>query len=208
MKVVGVAHPVPLPRHIHVVARPFSRANLLWRSIGTVRVKLSAVVPVSAEVKDTRVVLKHVLSAVAVVNVPVDDEHALDAPLLARHRRRYRYVVEEAKSLAAVRLGVVARRPYDRHAVRALAAHYPLRHLERRARRHESAVGGGGVQKDRVVPLRLLDQGVDRFLSQRGSLLNPRGRVHRLELERHRVANGEAFAAVDQPRALELLEAR
>ena len=110
------------------------------------RVEEAALVAVHREVEHGRVVLEHALrrgrarpprsagasrggaawrgldlGAVAVVDVPVHDEHALD-PEAARGLGRDRDVAEEREPHRAVALRVVPRRPHHRHAVAQPAA--------------------------------------------------------------------------------------
>ena len=61
-------------------------------------------------VQDVRVVGKHGLSAIAVMNVIIDNENALDAQRLLRIRCRQGDIVEDTISARHGRFGVMARR--------------------------------------------------------------------------------------------------
>ncbi len=62
--------------------------------------------------QDARVVSEDLLGAVAVVDVEIDDRHALQAMLVQRVGRAYRNVVEDAKAHGARAFGVMARRAH------------------------------------------------------------------------------------------------
>lgn len=55
-------------------------------------------VPVERDVEHTRVLLEHVLHPVAVVDVPIHDQHTRDAQARARDGRSDSDVVEEAEA--------------------------------------------------------------------------------------------------------------
>mmetsp|Transcript_22932 Transcript_22932/g.58556 ORF Transcript_22932/g.58556 Transcript_22932/m.58556 type:complete len:317 (-) Transcript_22932:697-1647(-) len=124
--VVAVAHVGAVPGNVDAVALPAPDAHLVH--CARARVERAAVVAVDGHVHDRVVVLKDVLRAVAVVDVPVQDEHALRARRL-RRLGRHRGVVEEAKAHGHVGLGVVPGRADDGGAVCRLAAGHQLRHL-------------------------------------------------------------------------------
>ena len=70
-------------------------------------------VPVHGHIEDAGVVVEHVLDAVAVVHIPVEDHDALHALHLDGVLGGDRHVVEDAEATGLVLLGVVARRPDD-----------------------------------------------------------------------------------------------
>ena len=65
--------------------------------------------------------MEDLVRPVAVVDVPVEDQHALGAVRRLRMARRHRRVAEEAEAHRAVGLGVVAGRAQRREAGRRLA---------------------------------------------------------------------------------------
>ena len=69
--------------------------------------------------------LQDALDAVAVVDVPVEDQ---DAAQTRRHRRQRAdgHVVEQAEPHGALALRVVPRRPHDRKRAPHVARHHPL----------------------------------------------------------------------------------
>ena len=66
--------------------------------------------------------------AVAVVDVPVEYEHALHPVLADRQLGGDRHIVEQAEAHRAVAFGVVAGGPYSAEAHRRLAGEQRLRH--------------------------------------------------------------------------------
>jgi hypothetical protein len=67
--------------------------------------------------------------AVAVMYIPVEDEHALNAELADRELRCDRRVVEQAEAHRAVRFCVVTGRSHRREALRRLAGDQRACHL-------------------------------------------------------------------------------
>ena len=88
---------------------------------------------VNADEENGRVVVEHLLGAVAVVNVEVDDEDTICAVALLRMAGSDGYVAEEAEALCVVGPGVVARRPHHGKAVAGGAAHHGVGQLEETA---------------------------------------------------------------------------
>ena len=91
-----------------------------------------------------RVVEEDLLGPVAVVHVPVDDRHALQAALALRPARRDRRVVEQAEAHRGLALGMVPGRAQQRERV-------VDRPVEHRVDGGEQAAGG---QQHRVVRAR------------------------------------------------------
>ena len=108
-------------------------------------------VAVHREVEHARVVREGVLDPVAVVYVPVHDEHPLAAEGGPRVACGDGDRVEDTKAHHLVHLGVVPRRAHHRHAVAHRAAHHPVRQLEHRASGTPCRVQRGVVDVDRLV---------------------------------------------------------
>ena len=81
-------------------------------------------------------------SAVAVMNVPVEDEHALGAKLCDRQLRRDRDIVEEAEAHSAIWFGVMPGGPHSTEAQARLVSHQRPCHLTGAAAACSGAVGG------------------------------------------------------------------
>ncbi len=111
-EVLGVAH-AAAPRHVDGEAAAGAAADLRERPRARVERRL-----VRREVEDRRVLPEGVLRAVAVVEVPVDDEDPLGGPGGLERARRDGDVVEETEAHGAVGLGVVAGRTDERESVR------------------------------------------------------------------------------------------
>jgi propanol-preferring alcohol dehydrogenase len=129
--------------------------------------------------------------AVAVVDVPVDHEHAADAVLGDRRGGADGDVVEQAEAHRARALGVVAGGSHAAEGDRRLA---------REQRAHHLARGARGVQRRR--PRALADErvGIDRpasGLAQRADALDVLARVR--ELERRRLDRRREPALVAEP---------
>ena len=124
----GVARPAR-DRHVDRVAAPVARAHVARRARAGIQRPL-----VDRAEQHRRVGVEDVVRPVAVVHVPVEDQHPLDAVRGARVRRADRDVVEEAEAHRAGRLGVVAGRPQRRDAAR-LAAEQRVDQRDRTARR-------------------------------------------------------------------------
>ena len=101
--------------------------------------------------------------AVAVVHVPVEDEHAARAELGDRELRGDGDVVEQAEAHRTIRFGVVAGRAQRREAGARFAG-------EQRAR--QLAGAAGGVQRRAVGGLADVGVRVDRAAAARGELLD------------------------------------
>ena len=120
---------------------------------------------VRAEEEHGAVGVENVLRAVAVVDVPIGDQHAANAVLALRIARRDGDAVEEAKSHAARRRGVMARRPHDAESVSNAL-------VEDRVHRVQDAAGGTqrSIQRarsdDRVAGAQLVKAGHDLALHQ------------------------------------------
>ncbi len=141
-EVLGVAH-AAAPRHVDGVAAAGSAADL--REGTRARVERGLV---RREVEDRGVLPEGVLRAVAVVEVPVDDEDPLGRPGELERARRDRDVVEEAESHGTARLRVMAGRTDERQAVREPSAGDARREIDeaprgqaRRARGVAARVG-------------------------------------------------------------------
>src|SRR5690349_19977452 len=63
-----------------------------------------------AEEQHRAIAVKAVLGAVAVMHVPIDDQHPGDVVPLLSVPRRYRDVIEQAKPHGAIAFGMVPRR--------------------------------------------------------------------------------------------------
>ena len=109
-EVLGVAHPLVRPRHVERVPGAGAAAHLARRA-GAREEALAE--PMQRHKQHRRVVVEDLLRAVAVVDVPVDDEHAPHAVLPHRCARRHRHRVEEAEAAHPVGARVVARWPHD-----------------------------------------------------------------------------------------------
>mmetsp|Transcript_8743 Transcript_8743/g.25689 ORF Transcript_8743/g.25689 Transcript_8743/m.25689 type:complete len:327 (-) Transcript_8743:20-1000(-) len=128
--VLRVAVPGRAPRNVEAEAP----AGALADGVRAAGAWVKAVsVPVQRGVQHRAVLFKDVLDAVAVVDVPVNDQHALHAEPRARDRRRHGDVVEEAEAHRLPCLAVVARRPHHRQRVGQLSRHHASRELDDRA---------------------------------------------------------------------------
>ena len=77
---------------------------------------------VTREIEDIWIFVERVLGAVAVVHVPVENHHPLQALLGLEGPRRDRHVVEQAEAHGVIRLGVVARGTHGGQTVSQLTA--------------------------------------------------------------------------------------
>ena len=110
-----------------------------------------------------------VLGAVAVMDVEIDDRHALDAMGGQRVRGADRDVVEQAEAHRAVALGVVARRAHGAEGGAAFAAHDEV------GREHDRARGmarrGQRVRVHRRVRIEEMEAGRRALGLDRGDVL-------------------------------------
>ena len=106
----------------------------------------------------SRVARKNLLGAVAVMNIEIDDRHALDP--VHRHRacRTYGDVVEEAKAHRAVALGMVAGRADGAERGAAFPAHDEVGSEDHRARRMPG--GGQRMRVHRGVGIEVMEAAV------------------------------------------------
>ncbi|MFO0570233.1 MAG: hypothetical protein U0263_31615 [Polyangiaceae bacterium] len=102
--------------HVHVEARAFAGSDL----VGSPRSRIERIL-VEGDVEDAGIGEEDLLRSVAVVDVPIDDDHAL-GPVGAGMGRGHGGVVHQAEAHGAVRPGVVARRANERQAIAGLAA--------------------------------------------------------------------------------------
>lgn len=201
------------PRDVHVEAQPGARPAL--RGAAGAREEVAVVVPVDREVEHAAVLVEHLLRAVAVVHVPVDDQHLADlGQPLPQQPRRDRDGVEEAEAHRLVGLGVVAGRPHHREPVADVA----LGRLERQV---DHAAGGHAGRRARVV---LVPGGVEVDADAAAGQPHEAGArrvdllavqlvraeqervvlgVHRLHLLQRRLARPQPVAARREPRLAE-----
>src|SRR5687767_2043992 len=88
---------------------------------------------------DLAVVPKGVLRSVAMMNIPVDDQHSIQLVFARRHARGDRNVVKQAKTHRSVSNGMVPRRPNDAQGLPIFAADnavYGVANSARGAPRH------------------------------------------------------------------------
>ena len=97
---------------------------------------------VDREEADVLVGIEHVLRAVAVVHVPVDDQHAVEPVLRRRHAGRDRDVVEQAKAHGAERAA---------HDVRAAGTRHKAWRSSPPQHAIDGIAGGAGGQQGHVV---------------------------------------------------------
>ena len=80
--------------------------------------KIFAVIePMYRNIHHTIVLIECILRSVAMVNVPVDNQHLADVIHALRMLGAQHDVVEEAETAGFLALGVMSRRPNDRYAV-------------------------------------------------------------------------------------------
>ena len=110
---------------------------------------------VDARVEDPGGAVEDRLGAVAMVDVPVDHQDALDAALLESVRGGHRDVVEQAEAHRSVSLGVVSRRPQATEGEPPVGE-YPLCGVHRPAGRVKRGLPGAGaghrVEVDQPAP--------------------------------------------------------
>ena len=78
----------------------------------------------SGEVEDGRFFVESVLSAVAMVDVEINDKHPFQPFFLQSEAGGHRHVVEEAEAHASCRQGMVTWRPHQGESI----VHLPLQH--------------------------------------------------------------------------------
>ena len=108
------------------------------------------VVAVHRDVEDARVVVEHVLDAVAVVHVPVKDHDALGALRLEGVLGGHGHVVEDAEPAGLVLLGVVAGRADDGGAAvgGGVAVEHGVDDVQEAAAREERALQRGRILRN------------------------------------------------------------
>src|ERR1035438_5104610 len=85
------------------------------------------------EEENRAVGIENILRAVAVMHVPIRDQHSLHAVLLLGIASRDGDAIEQAEAHAANGRSVMAGRTYDAKGVLRLAAHYRVHRVERTA---------------------------------------------------------------------------
>ena len=202
--------PLGVPRHVDRGALGPPPTHRLAGGIGHGRVAAAGgeegalLVAVHREVEHARVLREGVLDPVAVVDVPVHDEHALAAEAAPRVARGDGDRVEEAEAHRLVHLGVVPRRAHHRHPVAHRAAHHPVRQLEHRASRAPCRVQRGAVEVDRLV---LRSEGLHRAeLLPDGPLdaVPVAALVHQQDLLAQHQPRWHPGAVLSKPKAMEL----
>ena len=93
--------------------------------------------------------VKHVLRAVAVVHVPIDDQHAVELMLVAGHAGRDRDVVEQAKAHRPFGERMMAGRPHEAQRGFRFAREHAIDRVARRAGRQLGHVERSGAN-DRI----------------------------------------------------------
>ena len=84
-------------------------------------------------IKEVRIVKKHILSAVAVMHVEIDDGDSPKSALFARMHRTDGNIVEQTKSHRPPTLGVMSRRANGTKGVVVLACHDAIHSLDHRS---------------------------------------------------------------------------
>ena len=139
------------------------------------------------DVEHVRVGPEHLLRAVAVVHVPVDDRHALEAAR-ARVRGRDRHVVEQAEAHGLRGPGVVPGRAQERDALGDGAVDHRVDHRDERP---------GGQPGDLDALCRHVGVGVEvaSLAAQLAERLDEAGVVHASELV---VGRGAGLDAIEE----------
>ena len=108
------------------------------------------VVAVHRDVEDARVIVEHVLDAVAMVHVPVEDHDALGALRLDGVLGGHGHVVEDAEAAGLVLLGVVAGRADDGGAAVGgrVAVEHGVDDVQEAAAREERALQRGRILRN------------------------------------------------------------
>ena len=115
-------------RHIQNLAGSRSPSGFRYRTGSGV-----SAIMMCAEIKDRSVIIKNVLGAVAVVIIPVHDQHAADAMLLLQIPGSNGDIIEDAESHTAIRCGVMARRAYGSESIPDFTVHHRVHHVQNSA---------------------------------------------------------------------------
>lgn len=141
-QIVSVGHSDSVERDVKVVAQSSAFADAVKVGLAQVWPERSALVAMDRKIQDSagfkksfkveepfsilfnspRIIVKHPLRSLSVVDVPVDNQDPLQSTLIERMLRRNCHVVEEAVPIVLGLHGVVTRRPDDGHSV----LHTPL----------------------------------------------------------------------------------
>jgi len=106
-QILRVAHgraQVPIERNVNIPAQACLAAALVHGA--SAREEVAVVVSMHRDVQDIRVVVGHLLGAIAVVHVPVHNQNPLQQQVLLQHLRHNRHSVEVAETERLVELSV------------------------------------------------------------------------------------------------------
>ena len=125
---------------LRVAPRPAPRAGFVGRAGAGIERPA-----VDREEADALVGVEHVLRAVAVVDVPIDDQHAVEPVLVDRDAGGDGHVVEQAEAHRAVGERMVPGRPHEAERRAVLAGEHAVDRVARRAGREPRDVERGGA---------------------------------------------------------------
>ena len=193
-EIIGVAEPLLRPRHVDVVPNTLPGSRLLHRA----RLRIETVaVPVQGDVHHAVVPVEHVLYPVAVVHVPVQQQHPVHVRVRReRGARGDGRVVVETESHRPRALRVVTRRPDHREgSVMRPASHRVSRRARAPSRGPRASLGVLGPV-DVAHPLHLL---VARAVERVGDVLEVFARVTGQQFLVRRLPRGDEIAFFLEP---------
>mmetsp|Transcript_25572 Transcript_25572/g.55977 ORF Transcript_25572/g.55977 Transcript_25572/m.55977 type:complete len:376 (-) Transcript_25572:159-1286(-) len=129
-QVLGISHAFAAPRHIHRKTFSFTFPDIF--SCSGPREEPAAIA-MKRDVEHARVFAENLLSAVPVMHVPVNYEHARNLHALDGSSRRDRDVVQETKAAHFRRACMMSWRAHNSEAAAELPLNYTLRQLQHSA---------------------------------------------------------------------------
>jgi len=108
-------------------------------------------IAVPGEVKNTGIILKDILDALTMVDIPVDNEDPLQTVFLLGVFGRYGHIVEHAEPVGSSPLAVVPRRSHQGKPIVRGSCQHSIHQLQRGPRGQPGTVEGTRVEVDSIV---------------------------------------------------------
>ena len=140
-----------IPGYVHIEATPSVLAHHIVVTSGAFGKEGAMLVAMYAHVEHLGIGLEDVLSAVAMMNVPVNNQYALQAIFPYRILCGNGHIIEYAEAMRLIRFRMMTRRSDIANAAAGLATQHAVHRLEHGAGGERSTLEGARMQINRIV---------------------------------------------------------
>lgn len=148
--VICVSHPDLVPGQVDREAKAPPAADGVCIRLSQVGPEAPVLIAVPGEVKDAGVILKDILGALTMVDVPVNDEDPVQSMFLLGMLGCYGHTIEHAESIGGGPLAVVPRRPHQGETVAHNSRHHCIHQLQSSPCGQPGTVEGTRMEVDGV----------------------------------------------------------